>query len=97
MANLTKEHMEVRGLGRDEALLLRRWNGSTEALVVFHMAGAPASVEIPMPQGQWEKRLDSTERIWHGPGTRVPKQIVSRGIANLTLSPYACVLFTKHA
>ncbi len=45
----------------EQTLLLRRWFGADEALLLFHFSVEAAEVSITVPHGQWEKTLDSSE------------------------------------
>jgi maltooligosyltrehalose trehalohydrolase len=95
LAHLSKERMEVRGHERERVLALRRWGAADESLALLHFAGAKNSVLAHIPAGNWEKRLDSADERWLGPGSQVPPRLDSHGETRLTLSAYGLVLFWR--
>ncbi len=92
LASLTKDTMEVRGWEEERVLSVRRWNGRSEATVVFNLADAPRSLRIPLPTGRWIAQLDSADERWGGPGRVVPVEVHSDGEVALTLGPTAFAL-----
>jgi len=54
--------MEVKVEG--ETIVMRRWNGDREALILFNFG----EEDLSLPSG-WEKLLDSTEERWGGRGS----------------------------
>jgi len=95
LAHLSTENMEVNEDESEKLLILRRWTGTDHAVAVFNFGTEAASVGISVPAGTWEKRLDSADKRWHGPGISVPARLVSDGEATLTLPSSAFVLFRR--
>jgi maltooligosyltrehalose trehalohydrolase len=95
ITNSDEEQMEVLGYEGERVLLLRRWSDTSEAVSVHHFSENPASVSVFMPQGRWQKRLDSAEERWQGPGSQIPMEIISEGFVTMALSSYAVLLFTR--
>jgi maltooligosyltrehalose trehalohydrolase len=95
LAQLSKEHMEVVELEKDGVLVIRRWTEEDEAIVVFHFAEEPKSAVIPVPRGDWRKRLDSADGQWRGPGSQLPDKIASMGNVVLDLVPHGYLLLVK--
>ena len=95
LANLNKDDMDVLNYEREKILVIRRWRGSDEAVMVFHFGESPVTVNIPFPEGRWEKKMDSADERWHGPGGHVPGEIISKVEAEVSLSPYAFVLVVR--
>ncbi len=96
LALLSKEHAEVFASEREWFVFVRRWNDSDEVFMVFHFGDTPASVTVPVPQGCWQKTLDSAEERWRGKGTSVPNDLTSNGEVTLNLAPKALVLFISN-
>ncbi len=92
---LSKETQEVRGYEKSKVLSVRRWSGRSEAITVSSFGDAEVSVVLPVPQGQWQKRLDSAESRWLGNGSHVPEKLNSDGKLNLVLAPKSLVLLTR--
>jgi maltooligosyltrehalose trehalohydrolase len=65
------------------------WHGSTSAgdvLSLFNFASTESTVTVPCPAGAWQKRLDSADSRWHGPGSACPPAPQSNGQLALTLN-----------
>lgn len=95
LALLSKDHVEVFGFEGERCLLVRRWTDENEVVIIFHFGDTPSSVTLPVPEGRWQKVLDSAEERWHGSGTALPEQLDSKGEATIALSPRAFVLFMR--
>jgi len=93
--SLSLEHLEVEGLERERALVLRRWSDSEETEAIFHFGGAEVSLNLPLPRGRWHKLLDSAAARWNGPGGGGPETLDSEGEISLGLSPWSWVLYLK--
>ncbi|HVX65386.1 MAG TPA: malto-oligosyltrehalose trehalohydrolase [Bryobacteraceae bacterium] len=94
LALLSRKHMEVDACGGGAALCWRRWNGPDEATAVFHFGERTARVELPIPEGRWNKELHSGDRRWGGEHD-LPEWLESSGRPVLELAPKAFVLFSR--
>jgi len=97
LASLSKEQMQVLGLEAPRVLFLHRWTGNDAAVLAFHLGDGTVSVALPVPSGRWHKLLDSEDERWCGSGSSVPELLVSKGEVDLTLGPWAFVLFSPTA
>jgi maltooligosyltrehalose trehalohydrolase len=95
LSNLSKETQEVLAYEQSKILFIRHWGYGEEAVAVFNFGESDVSEELPFPKGHWQKRLDSAEERWNGPGSSHPKKLTSKGRVSLDLSPEAFVLFTR--
>jgi maltooligosyltrehalose trehalohydrolase len=95
LASLNKDNMEVSDYGPEEGLVIRRWVATDEAVACFHFGKASATERLPLPEGRWTKRLDSADKRWGGPGSKVPTEITCGGETALNLSPYSFFLFLR--
>jgi maltooligosyltrehalose trehalohydrolase len=95
LSRLSKEDMEVSVRGKENVLLVRRWNGSDQAATAFHFGDSAVSVELPLPAGAWEKLLDSSEKRWGGGGSAIPARLDPREEISVSLNPWAFVLLSK--
>jgi len=59
LARPSKEGVEAISLEAERAILLRRRNGESEALIVFNFS--EEEQKLPLPDGDWRKVLDSAE------------------------------------
>jgi maltooligosyltrehalose trehalohydrolase len=92
---LSKDHMEVQGLEREQVLVLRRWSGAHQAAAIFHFGKDRCSAPVPLPVGRWCKILDSADPGWRGPGSAVPSEVLSDGSIAVTICPLALVVFLR--
>ncbi len=95
LANLSKDDQEVTLLKDKNVLFVRRWDGDDAVCIAFSFNDADVSVTLPLPGGRWIKRLDAADSQWGGPGSEVPETVESRGSADVTLAPRACVVLTR--
>jgi maltooligosyltrehalose trehalohydrolase len=95
LRNLDKERLEVTGLEQEKILWWRRWSEEQEAAAAFHFDKQEKSLSLPLSPGRWRKQLDSADTIWGGPGSTVPREIVSRGKVSLSLSTESFAVFVR--
>ncbi|MGH7545417.1 MAG: malto-oligosyltrehalose trehalohydrolase [Gemmatimonadota bacterium] len=88
-----KERMRVDATESPPVLGLHRRSDRHEAWAVFHFGREPAASTVAPPAGAWEKRLDSADACWAGPGSAVPDRWVDE--TRPTLSPESFVLFER--
>jgi maltooligosyltrehalose trehalohydrolase len=95
LAHLSKKQMHVRDFEREKILCVRRWYEAHEVWLILHFGQAPTTLRLPWPEGQWQKRLDSAEERWWGPGSPVGSEVKSEGEVRLTWPPESCLLFSR--
>jgi maltooligosyltrehalose trehalohydrolase len=94
LSRLSKEAMEVSVYGKEKILLVRRWKGLSQAAAACHFGDSVVSVQLPLPTGEWEKLLDSSEKRWGGSGSAIPEKLDPRKETSLSLNPGAFVLLS---
>ncbi len=72
MSHLSKKNMNVTHYNHEQILFVKRYSGKDEVFGVFRFGTEPQKVRLPIPDGRWEKILDSWEQQWHGPGSNFP-------------------------
>ncbi|MFC1912216.1 malto-oligosyltrehalose trehalohydrolase [Chloroflexota bacterium] len=95
LVHLSKDTLEVEGDEENKTICLRRWKDGDEVMAVFNFADNRLSMSLPIPAGQWRKRLDSAEECWQGKGSTLPDQLISTRECTLNLAPKSFVLFIK--
>jgi hypothetical protein len=50
---------------------------------------------VRLPAGRWQKRLDSAESRWNGPGSNAPQVLDSSGEVQVEITSRAVCLFVK--
>jgi maltooligosyltrehalose trehalohydrolase len=97
LALLDKNALDVKSFANQKALLVKRWNASSQVLIACHFDQAPTELSLPIPPGRWRRTLDSAEERWGGKGGQTPATLQSRGEVQLPLSPWAFLVFTQTA
>ncbi|HXH08970.1 MAG TPA: malto-oligosyltrehalose trehalohydrolase [Alphaproteobacteria bacterium] len=95
LSHLSKHDMAVYSSEQEQILCVRRWNPEQVVVLILHFGRVQASVRVPIPIGRWDKRLDSAEERWQGPGSPVAAELEADGEVSLTLPPEACFLFVR--
>lgn len=95
LAHLSKEHQEVLVFEQAKVLWIKRLYDRQAALQIFHFGSEPLDAAMPVPQGEWQKVVDSADSMWRGPGSRVPAILASTGEVGLTFAPWSFVVFTN--
>jgi maltooligosyltrehalose trehalohydrolase len=93
LARLDKDCLEVHAYEKAQVLFLRRWYETDDVMLLYHFGTSPTTLTLPVPAGQWQKRLDTAAEQWHGPGSTLPDLLMADGEVLLTLPGQAGALF----
>ena len=89
-----KENMEVSGFEDDKALYLRRWIKGDELFCLYNFGDDILNAGLELPEGTWEKVMESSAEKWGGRGEHAPENIeVKEGKISLSLAPNSFVLY----
>ena len=94
-----RERMEVTGLSQQKTLAIRRWAENSELLCLFSFGNVQEEVVLSLPQGNWEKILDSSAHHWRGPGEVAAASIaVTNGNeqSTITINPFSVLVYAGH-
>jgi maltooligosyltrehalose trehalohydrolase len=69
------------------ALLVLRQSGTNFLAMLTHFGTSPANLSISLRPGVWERRIDSADLDWLGPGTAIPLILELAGPLNVSLQP----------
>ena len=69
------------------ALLVLRQSGTNFLATLMHFGKSPANLSISLRPGVWERRIDSADPDWLGPGTSIPLRLELAGPINISLQP----------
>jgi len=75
LSNLDNKSLDVRGLEDKRVLLMRRCKDDNSVLFIFNFNNIDIKLTIPLTAEVWKKILDTSEKIWSGPGTLLPERI----------------------
>ncbi|HJY85931.1 MAG TPA: malto-oligosyltrehalose trehalohydrolase [Candidatus Acidoferrales bacterium] len=95
LAHLSKKSMEVAVDEKKQVLSLDRWSGANRIFASFHFGDTPVSLTLPVPPGEWRKRLDPDDERWLGRGSLIPEAICSMGKVPFTMNPASFALFVR--
>jgi len=95
LARLDKDALEVIEFENAKVIFLRRWNASSHILAALHFDDEPSQLGLPIPAGCWQRKLDSAEPQWGGGGSQASNLLLSRGEVQITLGPWAVVLYAE--
>ncbi|MDI6790268.1 MAG: malto-oligosyltrehalose trehalohydrolase [Thermodesulfobacteriota bacterium] len=95
LSALDKDSLDAWGLEEQEVLFMRRWKDAEKSHVfcIFNFNKADIAITVSLPAGRWQKVLDSSDRVWHGPGTLLPEAIASGD--KITLRAQGLVMYIK--
>ena len=93
LKELNKQRMAV-ARPSDGVLSVHRWADGSGALVLLNPSPAPARIALTLPPGAWQKRFDSADALWRGPGSDLPEQLEGENAA-IELAPYTAALFEQ--
>jgi len=79
----------------EQTLLIRRWQGASEVVLLLQFSGCMTDITVPLPQGQWVKLLDSAEPRWKGLGGMPTVLSVSSGEFRMGLNPKSIVVYER--
>ena len=96
LALLSNTSLDVVSHETERVILVHRWHRTQQALIVLHFGDGSRSVSLAVPEGAWQKRLDSAEVRWQGPGATAPNTLHSHGTATITVAAHSCVLYVRN-
>ena len=74
------------------ALILLVRSGGNMLAMLLHFGDVTATLTIQLPTGLWEKRLDSADGKWHGPGELLPARLSVAKSSEVRLQPRSLVV-----
>jgi maltooligosyltrehalose trehalohydrolase len=92
IAMAEKETMHVIDVPHHQTVCVHYWTEDEDVFVILCFAPAPGTVNLPVPAGTWQTRLNSADERWNGPGRAIPAEITSNGHVPVELSGTCCVV-----
>jgi maltooligosyltrehalose trehalohydrolase len=82
---LERERTEVRDCAAEKVLIMRRRSsdGKSHVCVLLNFIANDVSFQATLPEGPWEKILDSSDGMWEGPGAVLPGMLVNGDAATM--------------
>ncbi len=75
------------------SLIVERWHGSDRTVAFFNFERAASSMKCAFLPGVWQKKLDSSDPQWDGPGVIAPKSLQGSEAFALKLPARSFALF----
>ena len=72
---LDKKNLTADSLEGEKIMFIRRWKDPSHVFIVFNFNCADVKMIPPILNGRWKKWLDSSERIWNGPGSLLKHEL----------------------
>lgn len=72
-----KRCLSVDSLKGEKVLFVRRWKEFSHIFLFFNFNSDDINLVPSVPDGEWGKILDSSEKIWNGPGSLLPDELNS--------------------
>lgn len=89
----SKDRNQVKML-EPETLVIERWNEGHHAVLFFNFGRGPVAIRHSFSSGKWQRRLDSSDERWGGPGSLAPPSLEASSSANLDLRGFSLALFS---
>jgi maltooligosyltrehalose trehalohydrolase len=88
-----KDHLRVSVREEEMLALVERWKGESRVLCLFNFNESESKATFPGKGDGWTKILDSSERVWNGPGSSLPDGI--RQGTDFTINGRSCGVYLK--
>ncbi|MGQ9687837.1 MAG: malto-oligosyltrehalose trehalohydrolase [Desulfobaccales bacterium] len=93
--DLGRQNREITAFEPEKVLLAHLKGEQEEALILCAFANTPQKVLLPWPEGDWDKRLDSAEEHWDGPGSSFPLDLSGGRDHSLICPPQSLVVYRR--
>ncbi|KST69255.1 malto-oligosyltrehalose trehalohydrolase [Mastigocoleus testarum] len=99
LAKLDCKQLEVSIVEPEKVLCLRRWEGENQVVCWINFDSSVTEISTNLPEGNWEKLLDSAESKWGGEGSNIPQKLnkQDKQVKNqkISLNPHSVVVYTN--
>lgn len=89
LAHLDKESMRVTSLADRKLLLVERWQISSRVIIPFYFGDSGTELKLAIPQGRWQKVLNSADWQPEGKITSGPTIFDSQGEVKFSFQPWS--------
>lgn len=89
-----RNHLKIRCTENKDVIRMRRWWGESDVICLFNFAANDIRLgSHELPDGTWQKLLDSSEEFWHGPGSLLPSLFTAD--SSVTLKAHSVAVYAK--
>jgi maltooligosyltrehalose trehalohydrolase len=93
LGRLSRDDIEVEADEGAGTILLRRWHEESQVMAAFNFGQVQARVLVGSPHVSWQRRFDSADEAWGGPGCPTPELVDEP--AAVALRPLSFVLYER--
>ncbi|MGV2828573.1 malto-oligosyltrehalose trehalohydrolase [Myxosarcina sp. GI1(2024)] len=93
LKKLDKQNLSATAIESDRLILLHRWQDRSQIFSILNFADEAVSFTNNIPQGKWQKLLDSSEAKWMGDGTSLPQAIELN--SELIIQPQSIAIYQQ--
>jgi maltooligosyltrehalose trehalohydrolase len=86
------ENTLVYALENEMVVLMHRWKGAYRLLCIFNFNRSDVQLKPSLPEGEWIRKLDSSDTGWNGPGSLLPEKL--KGDESVTLRGHSFAVFS---
>ncbi|MCT7956197.1 malto-oligosyltrehalose trehalohydrolase [Laspinema palackyanum] len=91
LKNRSKETLDSSCLEAENLLFVRRWHDNSQVFYVINFSNNMVKFEPNIPEGNWQKILDSSEESWKGSGASLPDVIQPQ--KSISIPPLAVAVY----
>ena len=91
LKKLERQSLEVNSWETEKLLSFRRWNQQSQVFCLMNFSKQRATLKDAAPEGNWQKRLDSSDAQWLGGGSNLPQKLTQG--QDLTIQPQSFALY----
>jgi len=94
-----RDAMEITGIQQQKILAIRRHAQESAVLCLFSFSNIQQEVSLGLPQGNWEKMLDSSAQHWRGPGeaARGSIAVAEAGTeTSISINPFSVLVYARN-
>ena len=91
LKNLSFQQQEVKSWETEKIVSIRRWSQDSQVFCILNFNSEAVTTDVISIEGNWQKRLDSTDEQWMGNGASLPDTLTSS--KTLTLAAESFVLY----
>ena len=93
LKNLDRKNLEASAIEQDKLLFLHRWNDESKIFCIMNFNDKDVNFKPTLPNGNWQKILDTSESKWMGSGPTMPDKLIAE--QQLTIRPQSFALYQQ--
>ncbi|HCF26223.1 MAG TPA: malto-oligosyltrehalose trehalohydrolase, partial [Cyanobacteria bacterium UBA11049] len=93
LKNLDKKNLEASAIEEDKLLFLHRWHDESQIFCILNFNDKNVNFNPTLPNGNWQKILDTSEPKWMGSGSTMPDKLIAE--QQLTIPPQSFTLYQQ--